>query len=168
MGKITSRVTSVMIDRVAFFDLLQIPRWGQDRLCQQWPSEHENASHFWVPQLEASCGEGQGAIFLWRHRRSHRNGKPPPLIRSSYTHFSSSPIFNIKKDGKIYLLDFARLFPPEATSVTKPFFPIKDTRAVFYKMLRPELVARNPYDGCTLHNIILIDKPALTFSLLYL
>ena len=59
---------------------------------------------------------------------------------------SLSILSHSEKDGKIYLLDFARLFPPEATSVTKPFFPIKDTRAVFYKMLRPELVARNPYE----------------------
>eukprot|EP01087_Luapelamoeba_hula_P011123 TRINITY_DN2996_c0_g1_i1.p1 TRINITY_DN2996_c0_g1~~TRINITY_DN2996_c0_g1_i1.p1 ORF type:complete len:1244 (-),score=201.79 TRINITY_DN2996_c0_g1_i1:41-3772(-) len=40
-------------------------------------------------------------------------------------------------DGKHYVVDLARLFPPEAPSPD-------ETRAVYYNMLRPELVKNNP------------------------
>eukprot|EP01087_Luapelamoeba_hula_P004788 TRINITY_DN14754_c0_g1_i1.p1 TRINITY_DN14754_c0_g1~~TRINITY_DN14754_c0_g1_i1.p1 ORF type:complete len:155 (+),score=21.54 TRINITY_DN14754_c0_g1_i1:3-467(+) len=40
-------------------------------------------------------------------------------------------------DGKHYVVDLARLFPPEAPSPDEP-------RAVYYNMLRPELVKNNP------------------------
>jgi len=49
----------------------------------------------------------------------------------------------------LYLLDFARLYPPECYIVTHSFFPYPDQRAVFHKMLRPELVAHNDAPLCS-------------------
>ena len=43
-------------------------------------------------------------------------------------------------DGKYYILDFARAFPPEAPPIDRKQY---DPRAVFYKLLRPELVRSN-------------------------
>lgn len=40
------------------------------------------------------------------------------------------------KDGKFYVIDFARVFPPEA--------PCKKTREIYYNLLRPEFVRMNP------------------------
>lgn len=40
-------------------------------------------------------------------------------------------------DGKLYLLDFARLYPPESPFAIKELFDISQPRAIFYKMLRP-------------------------------
>ena len=42
------------------------------------------------------------------------------------------------KDGRMYLLDFSRVFPPEA-----PEPGAKDSRAIFHRLLRPELVKRS-------------------------
>jgi hypothetical protein len=39
---------------------------------------------------------------------------------------------HLAKDGKYYLLDFARCFPPEA--------PSKFTKSIFSQLLRPELL----------------------------
>jgi Translation initiation factor eIF3 subunit 135 len=44
------------------------------------------------------------------------------------------------RDGRVYVLDFARLFPPQSPAVTQE----SDKRAVFFKMLRPEFVRRCP------------------------
>ena len=42
-------------------------------------------------------------------------------------------------DGKLYLLDFSRLYPPESIQQTQALFPTNPmaSRALFYKMLRP-------------------------------
>jgi hypothetical protein len=42
-------------------------------------------------------------------------------------------------DGKLYLLDFSRLYPPESIQQTQDLFPANPmaNRALFYKMLRP-------------------------------
>eukprot|EP01087_Luapelamoeba_hula_P016079 TRINITY_DN4910_c0_g1_i3.p1 TRINITY_DN4910_c0_g1~~TRINITY_DN4910_c0_g1_i3.p1 ORF type:complete len:1148 (-),score=105.56 TRINITY_DN4910_c0_g1_i3:29-3472(-) len=44
-------------------------------------------------------------------------------------------------DGLLYLLDFARVFPPEAFKYTERYFPLQEPRAPFFKLLRPEFVA---------------------------
>lgn len=41
------------------------------------------------------------------------------------------------RDGRLYLLDFGRLFPPEAPQVGD------NARMIFYRLLRPELVKRS-------------------------
>jgi hypothetical protein len=46
-------------------------------------------------------------------------------------------------DMRYYLVDFARLMPPEAPSL-QPKERELDRRGVFYKFLRPELVRSNP------------------------
>jgi len=46
------------------------------------------------------------------------------------------------KDGRYYLLDFARTMPPEAPDFNTDGTP-KIPRGVFYRMLRPELVSDN-------------------------
>ena len=43
-------------------------------------------------------------------------------------------------DGKFYVVDLARVFPPEAPDKNEN----KDKRAVFYRVLRPELVRTHP------------------------
>lgn len=46
-------------------------------------------------------------------------------------------------DGRYYVLDFARVFPPEA-----PLRPLKKgDRSIYYRMLRPELVKRYEFKG---------------------
>lgn len=52
-------------------------------------------------------------------------------------------------DNKLYLADFARLFPPEAGSVAQKYFTLKEPRAVFYKLLRPEFLVSNPVPLCS-------------------
>eukprot|EP01087_Luapelamoeba_hula_P008409 TRINITY_DN2097_c0_g1_i9.p1 TRINITY_DN2097_c0_g1~~TRINITY_DN2097_c0_g1_i9.p1 ORF type:complete len:1105 (-),score=128.16 TRINITY_DN2097_c0_g1_i9:70-3384(-) len=46
-------------------------------------------------------------------------------------------------DGKHYVVDLARLFPPESPASTA------DGRAIFYHLLRPELVKSNPKPLCS-------------------
>jgi len=46
-------------------------------------------------------------------------------------------------DGKYYLVDFSRVYPPEAPDVVAEHFPSVDIQSVFFKMLRPELVGCN-------------------------
>jgi hypothetical protein len=42
------------------------------------------------------------------------------------------------QDGKLYLLDFGRLYPPESPLLAAHIFPpVPHERAVFFKMLRP-------------------------------
>ena len=48
---------------------------------------------------------------------------------------------HLGKDGRYYVLDFARLMPPEAP----PSRPLGyESRSVFFRFLRPELVIRHP------------------------
>lgn len=44
----------------------------------------------------------------------------------------------LHQDGKLYLLDFGRLYPPESPLSAAQIFPrVAHERAVFFKMLRP-------------------------------
>ena len=46
-------------------------------------------------------------------------------------------------DNNLYLIDFARVFPPEAPVVAAKFFSYRSGRSIFYKLLRPELTFSN-------------------------
>jgi hypothetical protein len=56
---------------------------------------------------------------------------------------------HIGEDGQIYVVDLARLMPPEAPQLAL----IRHSRSEFFNMLRPELVKRNDVplscDACT-------------------
>eukprot|EP01087_Luapelamoeba_hula_P000097 TRINITY_DN10051_c0_g1_i1.p1 TRINITY_DN10051_c0_g1~~TRINITY_DN10051_c0_g1_i1.p1 ORF type:complete len:564 (+),score=53.42 TRINITY_DN10051_c0_g1_i1:3-1694(+) len=51
-------------------------------------------------------------------------------------------------DNRFYLLDFARLYPSEALLPPMEYFA-PDPRAIFFKMLRPELVTSNSTPLCS-------------------
>jgi hypothetical protein len=40
-------------------------------------------------------------------------------------------------DGKLYLLDFSRVYPPEDILHVRRYFPSVPSRGLFYRMLRP-------------------------------
>lgn len=54
------------------------------------------------------------------------------------------------QDGKLYLLDFGRLYPPESPVLAAEVFPpLGHQRSVFFKMLRPELVGSHEVPLCS-------------------
>jgi len=70
---------------------------------------------------------------------------PPPTstVNTSPSGQPTKPQTDIEghwgADGKLYLLDFSRLYPPESIQQTQALFPTNPmaSRALFYKMLRP-------------------------------
>ncbi|KAL6058241.1 Histidine kinase A [Balamuthia mandrillaris] len=83
-----------------------------------------------------------GNIFSRLNLKAHR-------VNNLTLHACGDIEGHLGADDHLYLLDYARLYPPECNKVRARYFPLKEPRAIFYKLLRPELVAANSVPLCS-------------------
>lgn len=88
---------------------------------------------------QATSSPGSSSVFCWRFVHMHHHRIAPD--------FSADVEGHLGTDGRFYLLDLARAFPPESAADC-PHLP-QLPQAVFVRLLRPELLQSLKESGLT-------------------